>query len=325
VTFGKLTFPLLAALGFVMGCFVPQFEAAVNASIDQLVDEDRLASATAIQSSTIEFSNIIAATASTSIIALGGIQLAYWVNLALYLVGALFLVLVKTKLYPKTSEEGSDLGYFEDIKHGISYIWHTVEMRWFVLVFALESFFIVPIFILIPLLVKTNLNSQIAWVAVFETVLSIGAVIITVLMSFKSRYRHFYPTFAVSLIALGLLLWLLGRVSHPYVMAAILFGLGSLFAAMMSLSYMMFQHVVPGELKGRFFGVVGTVAAGMAPLSYMLVGLLSDVMSLSTVLLINGLGSAAVALVVLWIPRLMSHLGPDEDGSLGSVEAEAPH
>ena len=316
---GALQYAYLVGLSFCMSCFIPQFEDSVSASVAELVDEKHLSQATTIQSSSIEFSNIFAALISASVIAAAGIQNAVLVNVGLYVIGLLFLLSIKTSLLDPVdkTEAGDDScaedGYWSDFKKGLQYIKSERPLYLYAGVYALEAFFTVPIFILIPMLVRGVLHETINWVAVFETSLSIGSVLTAVMLSFKKEIRAFYPTYASVAGALGVAVIVLGLTTNEYLMTIMIFCIGGLFAALMALSFMMFQYVVPQELKGRFFGVMSTIAAGMSPLSYMIVGFLSDYWSIEAVLILNGIGAFCMALLVLKIPRLRENIEVVED------------
>ncbi|MFA6076202.1 MAG: MFS transporter [Negativicutes bacterium] len=320
-----LQFTYLVILSFCMSCFVPQFEDSISASVGSLVDEKHLSQATTIQSTSIEFSNIFAAVISASMIAAFGIAHAVLFNLALYVVGVLFLFSIKTELLRPVEENDSEEDdedeesgessnrYLKDLKKGLKYIASNRPLYLYAIVYALETFFTVPIFILIPMLVKGVLHETINWVAVFETSLSIGSVLTAVVLSFKSEFKRFYPTYAVVAFCMGAFMIALGFATNGYLMAGLIFFMGGLFATMMAMSFMMFQYVVPQELKGRFFGVMSTIAAGMAPLSYMTVGLLSDIWSTEAVLILDGIGAALLGIYVLTIPRLRESIEVVED------------
>ncbi|MFZ2959768.1 MAG: MFS transporter [Candidatus Ozemobacteraceae bacterium] len=328
---GRLEFPYLCLLSFLMSCCIPVFEDAVSASVALLVDAKHLPGATAIQSSTIEFSNIFAAVISTSVIAATSVEIAVAVNVGLYVIGILFLLCIKSNLSvtakaavedgSEKDSEGEEIegNYFAELKAGFAYISGNKAMLWYALVYALETFFIVPIFILIPMLVKNVLHQTVNWVAVFETSLSIGAVLMAVFLSFRERYRNFYETYAGGLLFVGLFMIGMGVVRDGRIMAGMIFFIGALFAMLMALSFTMFQEVVPGNLKGRFFGVISTIAAGMSPLSYMTVGIFSDWFSTTTVLIFNGTGAILLSIVLLRIPRLLQHIGVDDAAGLVGV------
>ena len=312
----KLAFAALCGLSFLMSCFVPQFEDSVNASVGLLVDEDHLSRATAIQSSSIEFSNIFAAVISTSVIAAFGVLAAVGVNIFMYLAGAAFIYFIKADLSPQDNTEDSEDNededdYISELKAGIHYILGNKALISYCSIYALEIFFTIPIFILIPMLVKEVLHESVGWVAVFETSLSIGSVLMAFFMSFREEYRNFYRKYATSLLLIGLCMLGLAFSGNKYIMTAVIFFIGVLFAALMALSFIMFQNVIPKEFKGRFFGIMSTIAAGMAPVSYMWAGLATDTWSIETVLTISGVGAFILAGAMLNIPRLREHIGKE--------------
>lgn len=311
--YGKLSFPALAALSFAMSCFMPQVEGSVSTAVAKLVDEERLPSAVALQSSIIEFSNIIAAVLSTAVIAAAGILEALYLNLALYVGGIVFLFLINVDLSAEPGNAAGEGDYRQELKRGLAYIWNYRELRWFGVVYACSAFFILPIFIMIPLLVKNVLYESVTWVAVLETSFSVGAVAMTVGMSFRHQYRNFYRNYAAVLALTAIAMIASGTGAHSYLVAGSMVVLGAMFAAMLALSNMLFQLTVPQDLKGRFFGLVTTVIAGTAPLSYMFVGFVSDWLGINQVMTVSGTGLLLLTGSVLFIPRLRQHIGYEDD------------
>ncbi|SMC86722.1 MFS transporter [Sporomusa malonica] len=308
----KLGFVTLAVLSFAMCCFMPQLEASISTSVAKLVDEERLTSAVALQSSIVEFSNIIAAVLSTSVIAVAGMLQALYLNIALYVCGTLFLFLIKVDLSAEPGNAEGEVNYWEELKRGLSYIWNYKELRAFGVVYACSAFFILPIFIMIPLLVKNVLHETVTWVAVLETCFSVGAVVMTVGMSFRQQYRNFYRKYAVVLAFTAIAMIVSGMGIHPNVVAGSMIVMGAMFAAMLALANMLFQFTVPQELKGRFFGLVATAIAGTAPLSYMFVGFVSDWLGVDRVMTVCGTGLLLLTVSVLLIPRVRRHIGYDD-------------
>ncbi len=310
----KLGFIALAVLSLAMCCFMPQLEASISTSVAKLVDEERLASAVALQSSIVEFSNIIAAVLSTSVIAAAGMLHALYLNVALYIGGALFLFLIKVDLSAEPGNDEGEVNYLEELKRGLFYIWNYKELRAFGVVYTCSAFFILPIFIMIPLLVKNVLHETVTWVAILETCFSIGAVAMTVGMSFRQQYRNFYSKYAVVLALTAIAMNVSGMGVHPYVVAGSMIVMGAMFAAMLALANMLFQFTVPQELKGRFFGLVATAIAGTAPLSYMFVGFVSDWLGVDRVMTVCGTGLLLLTVSVLLIPQVCKDIGDDDRG-----------
>lgn len=313
LAYDKLSFPALVALSFAMCCFMPQVEGSISAAVAKLVDDEHLPSAVALQSSIIEFSNIIAAVLSTAVIAAAGILEALYLNLALYVGGILFLFLINVDLSAEPGNAAGKSDYLKELKRGLAYIWNYQELRLFGVVYGCSAFFILPIFIMIPLLVKNVLYETVTWVAVLETSFSIGAVAMTAGLSFRHQYRNFYSKYAAVLALTAIAMIVSGTGAHPYLVTGSMVIMGAMFAAMLALSNTLFQLTVPQDLKGRFFGLVTTVIAGTAPLSYMFVGFISDWLGINWVMTVSGTGLLLLTGSVLFIPRLRQHIGYEDD------------
>lgn len=313
---GMLTFPLLCLLSFLMSCFVPQFEDSVSASIPQIVDEKHLSSATATQASSIDFSNIIAASGSATCVAAFGIFHTILINIALYIIGAIFLLRIKADLSPvKNGDEDGEQeeGYFDDLKGGLKYILSNRQLTYYSVLYSIGTIFIVSIFVLIPLLVKDVLREDIKWVAVFETAVSVGVVITALLLSFKERYRKFYHAMSANYFIFAFAMAVLAFSTGKAAISVMIFAIGCVFATDMALSFVFFQHVVKNEYKGRFFGLMSSITAGMTPLSYMFAGFMTDYVSIKWVALINSAGGLLLGAAMLMIPRVEGEIGVSDE------------
>jgi len=309
-----LTFPLLCLLSFLMSCFIPQFEDSISASISLVVDRKHLSAATATQSSSIDFSNIIAASGSALSVAQFGMLNTVIINVALYFVGALFLMSIKLNLTTEKTDEEKEESYFGELKGGFNYLLSNRPLMAFAAIYTAGTIFIMSIFVLIPLIVKDVLHETISWVAVFETSISIGVVITALLFSFKNRYKNFYYWVAANYAFFSLLMGTLAFTSNRHVISVIILFVGCVFAADMALSFVFFQHIVKSEYKGRFFGMMSSITAGITPFSYMIAGVLTDYCSLKYAALTNAVGSFILFFAILAIPRTTEEIGVEDEG-----------
>ena len=319
--FDMLIFPRLCLFSFLMSCFVPQFEDSVSASIPQIVDEKHLSSATATQAASVDFSNIIAASGSATCVAFFGIFHTILINIALYILGALFLMNIKADLSPvKKDDDGKSENYFDDLKSGLQYILSNRQLTCYAILYSIGTIFIVSIFVLIPLIVKDILHEDIKWVAVFETSVSVGVVITALILSFRERYEKFYHVMSANYIIFAFAMAALALSTGKALISAMIFIIGCVFATDMALSFVFFQHIVKNEYKGRFFGLMSSITAGMTPLSYMFAGFMTDYVSIKSVALINAAGGLFLGTAMLMIPRVEGEIGSAEDPQDDSFE-----
>jgi predicted MFS family arabinose efflux permease len=298
--FDELSFVRLCIAGLFLGCMIPLFEGAANAGLPQSVQDRHMLAAAALQSSTLEFSNIIAAALSATLLSAFGFKTAVIVDASLYLVGALFLLRLRGAAFGGAPGEGS---YFGDLRAGLSYILERPQVWSFVGVYVAKLVMLVPLLILIPMLVESVLGRAVRWVAVLETAFSLGAIVTAFFFSLNATHRRLYRGYAAALAVLGVLMLVLTRWSNPYVMIPHVALMGACVAVLLALSNMFFHHAVPDDMKGRFFGILETLAAAATPLGYSAVGFLTMFGRVQGVLIASGAGLFLLAILVLFLPR----------------------
>jgi MFS family permease len=303
-----LSFPRLCVAAMLIGALIPIFEGSAAAGLPQSVNDARLPAAAALQSMTVEFSNVIAAALSATMLSIFGFVVAAGVDAALYVAAGLFLLRLRTA--PFAGRVG-DRSYLTDLKIGLAYIVQRPSLASFVGIYVGELFLIVPLLVLIPMVVQGVLGGAVGWVAILETTFSIGAIVTAVVLSMRDAGRALYGRSVLALVALGLLMFALAGMRSPYAMIPDVALMGVCVAALMGLSNVLFQQVIPDEMKGRFFGVVETVGAAATPLGYAALALVFGWAGVSGVMIATGGALLVLAVVVLAAPRVdVRRVGP---------------
>lgn len=297
----RLSFPLLCLAAMLLGCLIPVFEGAANAAVSQAVMESRLAAAATMQSSTLEFSNIVAATLSATLLSGFGFRVAVVVSALLYVTGALFLLQLRTVAF--TGNEGNH-SYASELKAGLEYVTARPALASFVGVYILKMVITTSLLIFIPMLVKSVLGGAVHWVAVLETLFSLGAILTALALSLNATENRLYPRYACALALLGGLMMLLATTASPLALALNVIFMGACVAWLLASSNVLFHRTVPDGMKGRFFGILDTLAAAATPLGYAGVGIVSAIANVQGVLAVNGIGLVLLAVLVLFIPRV---------------------
>lgn len=307
---GVGSFAALCTLVFVLSIFIPLVDDSSSAALETLVDAQNLTAASAVQSTVFELANVLAAVPSTALMSHFSVQAALTLTVVMYVVGVLFLSRMGTgEAPPKRLDKGD---YWAELKEGFSYIYRTPALFPFVCVYFLVVFFLQQTYILIPLIVKFLLKADVGWVGALETSFSVGMVSTAFLLSTQTRHLNVYVKYAIAVGMTGLCFLAAGEAPSPYLTALAVLVLGVFFARFWSFASMIYQKVVPEEIKGRFFSVISTAMGGVAPLSYTAAGLISDAASPRATMLFDGAGLILLALVASRIPRLVEHLTDEE-------------
>ncbi len=224
----RLTLVWLYSLCFLISGFGPLFESAVAASIAPLTSPEKMPQAVAADSSVMQFSNVIGSALGSVLMAAAGVAGAFFFNAASYLVSFAAVWAVKTDLKPAG---GGASSFSAEFKEGLRYITGSRPLLCLILSFAAFNFFVGPILILIPMIVKFTLKESVTWLAVFETFFALGSSALAVALSFKSAYGNIYRWFFGSLLAVGASFGGLYFTQDRYVICALLFAAGAALGA----------------------------------------------------------------------------------------------
>ena len=295
-----LSFPRLCIAAVLLGCLVPIFDGAANAGLAQSVADRRLHAAAAMQTSTVEISNLVAATLAATILSAFGFLVASTVDAALYLVGALFIVGLRTATFVGHTGKRS---YARELRAGVVYIRRNPPITSFVSLYLGELFLFVPLLVVIPMLMQPAVGSAVKWVAVLETAFSLGAILTAVALSLRSTGRGLYRRTVLALALLGLLMIALAGIRSRYAMIPVVATMGVCMAILLGLVNVLFHRAIPQDMKGRFFGVLDALAAAATAAGYAAVGLVFGWAGVTGVLIANGVALLGLGLVVLLAPR----------------------
>jgi len=298
---GRLSLFRLYSLCFLISAFGPLFESAVAASIARLTSPEKMPQAVAADSSVMQLSNVAGSALGSILMAAAGVAGAFLFNAVSYLVSFGAVWAVKTSLAPEALGGAS---FMAEFREGLAYISDNKPLGALILAFAAFNFFVGPILILIPMIVKFTLNESVTWLAVFETFFALGSAALAVGLSFKKTYGDIYAWFFASLLAVGLSFGGLYFTADKTWICALLFSAGAALGAGNAVALTLFQSVVPDEMKGRFFAVLTTLAYAVLPLTFMLNGVLAEKFSIGFSIALNALAVLALSFIVLLLPRI---------------------
>jgi DHA3 family macrolide efflux protein-like MFS transporter len=298
---GRLNLYWLYAICFLISGFGPLFESAVAASILKLTSQEKMPQAVAADASVLQLSNVAGSALGSVLMAAAGVAGAFLFNAAGY--GASFAAVwqIKTPLEP---EERTESSFVAEFKEGLAYTFGNKPLLSLILAFAAFNFFVSPILILIPMIVKFKLAESVTWLAVFETFFAGGSAALAVYLSFREARGNFYRWLFASVLAVGLSFVGLYFAADKFLICAVLAVGGAALGGGNTLAITLFQATVPDEMKGRFFSVLTTLAYAVMPLAFMTNGLLAEKFSVDFCLALNAGATLALSFVVLLIPRL---------------------
>lgn len=282
----EATEPLLIWLSVVLvftSLVTTFFNPAISAAIPDLVPTGRIASANSMGQLSYQLSVFIGQGLGGTLFRLLGAPLLFVVDGVTYLFSAASETFIRI---PQTipPADGRWRDQFREFKRdtvdGLRYVWTKTGLRELVLVSALLTFFTVPVIILLPFYVEDFLKARPDWYGFMLAAYGAGSVIGYLLAgSIKLSGRAKSRSMVVSIVLEAAGYGLLGLVRDP-VTATALALLGGVMGGFVTINIItILQITTPSEMRGRLFGLLGTISGSLAPVAMGLAGVVADLVN----------------------------------------------
>ena len=290
----NLSFKILFLAVFLNYTFSPLFETSTASSLKILTSDDDLPQATAIDSASIGISNVVGAALGSIFIAIIGFKGCVLINIIAYFISFIFVYSIKRKLIIKSERQSS---YFNDLKDGFLYIKNKKNLILKLLIlFGILNFFVSPILMLIPVIVKFILEREVNWLAIIETFFAIGTFLASYILSYKKDINKNIEYLMITIIIFAISFLATSYIKTAYLTTFLIFICGFSISAgnVLILSY--FQKNIDDEYKGRFFSLINTIVYAIMPLSFVFNGLLIEKITIKYTIIFNSLFALIIGL-----------------------------
>jgi MFS family permease len=292
---------LIVVFGAAAGFFGPSFDALVP----QLVPEDDLVAANALdQFVRPAAAQIFGPMLGGMVIALVGAPWAFAVNAGTFLVSVVCLLTMRRSTPTATDEEPAE-SLWQEMREGIGYVRQHVWL-WGTFLSATFTYllFIGPTEVLLPYVVKTELHGSATALSLVLTSGGLGAIAAALAVGWIGIPRRFftyiYATWAVATLAVAGY----GAATATWQLAVACVLVNGLEAAGTVAWATAKQRLVPGRMLGRVSSVDWFVSTALLPLSYALASPFASWIGVRATLLGAGLLGAAVTIGFLFLPGM---------------------
>lgn len=296
----QVTMPAVYLISFLLSMMGPLFDTATQSSITLLTDAKNTPAAVSMNSSVTQVAAVVGALTGSILIQYAGVTGAILFNATAYMVSLIFIVSIKTSLISVIQREP----FLQQFKGGFQYLVQNPPIYSLLIAFAALNLFFAPITLFLPIMVKDVLQADAGTLALLEASLAGGAVLMTVYLSFFTSRTSIYQKLGLSSIIMGMAFIGISYSAHLWSIMILLVCIGIALAYTNATAMTLFQSEVPQHIKGRFFAVLFTVAFAVMPLSYTLVGVVLQHISLAVAMNICGIGIVILAFALFRIPRI---------------------
>jgi len=301
---------LVALYGIGNSFFYP----AYTALVPQVLSRDQLVQAAALRQFVRPLTmRVLGPALGGAIVAVAGVGAGFLIDAASFGASIAALALMASRPVPRAV--GKTVGtVFGDMADGLRYV---LSQRWLALtllgVTISMVFFLGPVFVLMPFVVKNHLNGGAGGLGLVLSAGGIGALIASLSMAQRGLPRR--PLFVVYVAWAIAAFCLVGYAESDAVWEAALvsaLSVGSLITGQI-LWESLLQRSVPGEYLGRVASVDSFVSSGLVPLSLAITGPIAGALGTLVTLRWAGVIAGGVLLGFLVIVSSATALQPRPD------------
>ncbi|UYO21847.1 MFS transporter [Bacillus sp. 41-22] len=280
------------------------YSVSLTSSIPNLVDEERIQKASALNQTASSLSNILAPIIGGVVFGFFSIKTFFLLNSITFFLAVIVQLFIVFDLYKKELAESKE-HFLTSIKEGFSYVKRQHEIYGLMKIAVGVNFFASALFVSLPYIIIKNLHLSSKQLGVVEGMLAVGMLIGAIVLSvrkevnnpFRSVYIGLFLFAGLSLCTVFPLLVIIPKVASfiYYITFMILTGI-SMMGVNIPMQVHMQKTTDPNYL-GRVFGLLETISTAIAPLGMIVYGLLLDMLPTSIVMMTLGGGLLLVVLV----------------------------
>lgn len=279
------------------------FRPAITAAIPDIVPKTKIAAANSLNQSSVQIATFVGQGAGGVLFQLLGAPLLFLIDGITYLFSAVseFFITIPQAIPGKSPKWQETLNSFKtDTVEGFRYLWQRKGMRTLFAAATFLNFFGMPFLVLFPFYVEDFLNVGADWFGFLLAACGVGSLLGytlagTIQISGKTRSK----LLITSLILMSLGFAGLGMIFVPLIALTLVF-LQGLLSGFFNINVMtILQITTSSEIRGRVFGLLSTLAGGLAPIALGLSGIVADLTGHNIPLIFMVCGASLVTLSVI--------------------------
>ncbi|MBN2227267.1 MAG: MFS transporter [candidate division Zixibacteria bacterium] len=295
-----IAIPWLFAVSIIIGIVGGFFRPAISAAIPDLVPREKIAAANSLNQSSVQVSSFVGQGFGGVLFRVFGAPLLFLVNGITYLFSAFseyFIEIPQTIPERSTGWKAIMRDFIDDTKVGFRYVWHNRGMRAVFFTATFLNFLVSPIAVLFPFYIEDHLGVTPDWFGYLLAAMGAGSLIgYAVAGSLKISGRVRSRMLIVFLSIMGVQFGALGLSNSPVLSLALTLTMGMLSGVVNISIITVLQLTTPSEIRGRVFGLLGTIIGGLMPLGMGLAGVVMEMLD-NNVALIFIVCGAVMALI----------------------------
>lgn len=284
----------------VVGTF---FRPAISASIPDLVPVERVAAANSMNQVSTQLSSFIGQGSGGVLYRLLGAPVLFLIDGMSFIFSAVseaFIHIPQTIPRKKGSWRESLDGFKSDLTGGLQYVWKNEGMRALFLIASVLNFFFSPFIVLLPFYVEDYLLADPDWFGYMLAMWGMGSLVgysLAAIVKLPGKKRCRWMILSLGILGAGL--GGLSLINSTY-LAVILMLIVGVMAGFFNINVMtILQITTPSEIRGRVFGLLGTLSMSLMPFGMGLAGIIVDWLDKNVIPIFAGCGTVIILVTVI--------------------------
>ena len=323
VTLNNITLPELFAFSIFSGLVGAFFNPALSALYPSLTPPQQYDAATSLRQMTTQIATLGGPALAGYLIAQWSMGAAFAFDAASFAIS--FLALSAARAHhvsrdagasPTASSASSESGW-RAMFAGFRFLRGEPGVLTLILIFSLTNGFNDVMEVLVPRLVRFELNLPATAFGLLASCMGAGALLGALAAGLIApRLRRRVQVTCAALAVFGLAIAAMGHARGAYTLDAAYALMGLAFAIPEVVFGALLQRIIPADMRGRVFSLLGLIAMGMNPPGLFLAGFLGDTVGPRAGLVIGGGAIVLVALFAALLPAvrgLNARVAPSEN------------
>ena len=300
---GNVTFTHFIIFGLFNGIILPLSMPARQAIIPEIVGEEKLVNAIALNTASMNLSRILAPTLAGIIIAVMaggdtssavGVGIIFYVIAGLYLMSILTLARLRDPGRPAMAEQHSLVG---DMGAGLAYVWRSPALRGLLALAFIPLLFGMPIQFLMPAFNQDIMEMGPRGLGVLMGAMGVGALIGSLALASMGNMRSKGLLLLGSAMLWAVFLGLFGM-SHSLPLTLPLLGIVGFFMTIyMAMNMTLVQLAAAPEMRGRVMSLI-MMTFGLMPLGVFPMSILAEQIGIDIAILAAAVGLGVLTLAM---------------------------
>lgn len=282
---GVIWFGAVLIIGVVNGAMMAINMPSRQALISDIVPEDKLMNAVALNNSAMNLTRIVGPAVAGFLIIFIDTSGVFYLISVIYALAVLSLFMVKTNAVQ--SRSGAKSGVGKDIFEGLRYVWADVNLRGLILMAFIPSLFGFTLFALLPVWAREALNVNSSDLGILMTMMGVGALIGTLGLAGVRKFNKRGMLLLGCGVVWGIALVALANSMILPVAMPFLLLIGLISSVYMSLNMTLTQLIAVPEMRGRVMSIM-MMTFGLMPIGALPFGTIAEYIGTANSLTISG-------------------------------------